>query len=124
MGDDTCSRGRGFKSWRHILDGHDIYSMITIVYNINSRSQWMSGAEIYACRRLEFLSARRCLTGEPFHLLKVQQRIETHKNTFFQKKHWKEQTSWAEIFRISSVDRKINFWTTPVPIAIANHVIY
>ena len=22
MGDDSCSKGRGFKSWRRILDGH------------------------------------------------------------------------------------------------------
>ena len=22
MGDDSISRGRGFESWRHILDGH------------------------------------------------------------------------------------------------------
>ena len=25
MGGDSCSEGRGFKSWRHILDGHDIF---------------------------------------------------------------------------------------------------
>ena len=25
VGDDSCSRGRGFKSWRCILDGHDIF---------------------------------------------------------------------------------------------------
>ena len=25
MGDDSCSRGRGFESWLHILDGHDIF---------------------------------------------------------------------------------------------------
>ena len=22
----SCSKGRGFKSWRHMLDGHDIFS--------------------------------------------------------------------------------------------------
>ena len=26
MGDDSCSRGRGFKFRHHILDGHDIFS--------------------------------------------------------------------------------------------------
>ena len=26
MGDDSCSKGCGFESWRHILDGHlDIF---------------------------------------------------------------------------------------------------
>ena len=26
MGDDSCSKGRGFESWRHKLDGHlDIF---------------------------------------------------------------------------------------------------
>ena len=25
MGEDSRSEGRGFKSWRHILDGHDIF---------------------------------------------------------------------------------------------------
>ena len=28
MGGGSCSEGRGFKSWRHILDGHDIFSLI------------------------------------------------------------------------------------------------
>ena len=26
MGDDSCSKGCGFKSWRRILDGHDFFS--------------------------------------------------------------------------------------------------
>ena len=26
MGDESCLRGRGFKSRRHMLDGHDIFS--------------------------------------------------------------------------------------------------
>ena len=27
MGDASCAKGHGFKSWRHILDGHlDIFS--------------------------------------------------------------------------------------------------
>ena len=25
MGDDSCSRGRGFESWHRILDVHDIF---------------------------------------------------------------------------------------------------
>ena len=25
MGGDSCSEGRGFKSWRCIVDGHDIF---------------------------------------------------------------------------------------------------
>ena len=25
MGGDSCSEGRGFESWRHIQDGHDIF---------------------------------------------------------------------------------------------------
>ena len=32
-GDDSCLRGRGFKSLRHILDGHDIYSLIICCKN-------------------------------------------------------------------------------------------
>ena len=28
MGDDSCSRGQGFKSWHCILDGHDIFTLI------------------------------------------------------------------------------------------------
>ena len=28
MGDDSCSRGRGFESQHHILDGHDIFTLI------------------------------------------------------------------------------------------------
>ena len=25
MGDNSCSRGRGFESWHHIPDGRDIF---------------------------------------------------------------------------------------------------
>ena len=31
MGDDSCSRGRGFKSQCLILDGHDIFSHLFVV---------------------------------------------------------------------------------------------
>ena len=31
MGGDLCSEGRGFKSQRHILDCHDIFSHISVV---------------------------------------------------------------------------------------------
>ena len=31
MGGVSCSEGRGFKSQRHILDGHDIFSHIFVV---------------------------------------------------------------------------------------------
>ena len=34
MGDDSCSRGDGFKSWHHILDRYDVISrgfVVTIV---------------------------------------------------------------------------------------------
>ena len=31
MGGDACSEGRGFKSQRRILDGHDIFSHIFVV---------------------------------------------------------------------------------------------
>ena len=32
MGDDSCSKGRGFESWRCILDGHlDIFSHLFVV---------------------------------------------------------------------------------------------
>ena len=32
MGDNSCSKGRGFESWRCILDGHlDIFSHIFVV---------------------------------------------------------------------------------------------
>ena len=33
MGDDSCLRRRGFESLRHILDGHDIYSLIICCKN-------------------------------------------------------------------------------------------
>ena len=28
MGDDLCSRGGGFESWRRILEEHDIFTLI------------------------------------------------------------------------------------------------
>ena len=28
MGDDSSSKGCGFESWHHILDGHDIFTLI------------------------------------------------------------------------------------------------
>ena len=31
MGDDSWSRGCGFESWHHFLDGHDIFSHIFAV---------------------------------------------------------------------------------------------
>ena len=31
MGDDLCSRGRGFESWRHILDEHDIFRIDLLI---------------------------------------------------------------------------------------------
>ena len=33
MGDDSCSRGRGFKSRHHILDGQDIFSTLICCKN-------------------------------------------------------------------------------------------
>ena len=34
MGDDSCSRGREFKSWHRILVGHDIFFKLICSKNI------------------------------------------------------------------------------------------
>ena len=31
MGDSSCSRGRRFESWCHVLDGHDVFKLICCI---------------------------------------------------------------------------------------------